>query len=177
LKENLNNTSIRILKDITKGQHVLVSFISSIRIEILQFNFEIWDIYLWFEGCYTGRVEKQCKYCLQYFGELDFGVAKTTAKKVYRRRKCKHCYRETKTALKKRRRKWIEDYKRERGCTKCGIEDPRVLDFHHVRDKEFSISEYYHYHFSLEKVKMEIEKCIVICANCHRVLHWTSKNK
>lgn len=117
-------------------------------------------------------MQKQCKYCKGYFDELDFGVAKTTTKKVYRRRKCRHCYRKTKNILKQKRRKWIENYKEKAGCTKCGIKDPRVLDFHHLRDKKFAISDYYYYHFSLEKVQKEIKKCIVICANCHRVLHY-----
>jgi len=120
---------------------------------------------------------KQCRYCNKSYPETDFGIAKTTDKKVYRRRKCRYCYRKTKTALKQRRRGWIDGYKKEKGCIKCGIKDPRVLDFHHLRDKKFSISEYYYYQFGLENVKKEMEKCIVICANCHRVLHFEKKRE
>ncbi len=120
---------------------------------------------------------KQCRYCNKYYPELDFGVAKTTDKKVYRRRKCRHCYRKTKNNLKERRRGWIDGYKKEKGCVKCGNNDPRVLDFHHLRDKKFSIADYYYYQFGLENVKKEIEKCIVICANCHRILHSEKKKR
>lgn len=29
------------------------------------------------------------------------------------------------------KRKWVEDYKIEKGCCKCGIKHPAVLDLHH----------------------------------------------
>lgn len=118
---------------------------------------------------------KQCRYCKKYFPETDFGIAKTTEKKVYRRRKCRYCYRATKTKLRRRQRKYIEDYKKKEGCEKCGINDPRVLDFQHIKDKEFTIAEYYHHQFGLKRLIKEIEKCIVICANCHRIEHFEAR--
>lgn len=119
---------------------------------------------------------KQCLYCKKYYPELDFGVAKTTLDKVYRRRKCRYCYRKTKNVLKSKRRSWIEEYKSEKGCAKCGIVDPRVLDFHHTGNKEFSIADYYYHQFSFEKAKKEIAKCIVVCANCHRIIHYEKQH-
>ena len=125
-----------------------------------------------------GSMKKQCKYCGNYFDELDFGVAKTTKNKVYRRRKCKHCYRDTKKVLRKRQRVWLDKYKEEIGCCKCGIRDFRVLEFHHIDPdtKEFNVSNFYHHQFSIEKTEAEIKKCDVICANCHRVLHYVHRN-
>lgn len=52
-------------------------------------------------------------------------------------------------------------------CLDCGIQyPPHVMQFDH-RDpatKKFNIA---HYGRSLEKIRAEIEKCDVVCANCH----------
>lgn len=119
---------------------------------------------------------KQCKYCHKYYPESEFGVALTTKKKIYRRHKCKNCYRETKKQLQEKYRKWLMDYKRKHGCSKCGIRDPRVLEFHHVRDKKFSIAERAYYHYGINRLKKEIDKCILLCANCHRILQCAERN-
>ncbi len=75
-------------------------------------------------------------------------------------------------AVAKRRRvlkqKSIE-YKGGR-CVCCGYADhPGVLDFHHLDPltKEFSIGDK-GYTRSWEKIKGELDKCILVCANCHR---------
>jgi hypothetical protein len=58
--------------------------------------------------------------------------------------------------------------KGERGCIDCGIKDPRVLDFDHVMGKkEFTLGNGPFY--SKERVLKEIKKCVVRCANCHRI--------
>ena len=122
--------------------------------------------------CYTYKM-KMCRYCNKEYPETDFGISKTTATKVYRRRKCRYCYRKTKNDLKKRRRGWLDERKTKLGCKKCGNTDHRVLDFHH-RDntkKEFAISEYFYHQFNEERLNMEVAKCEVLCANCHRIVH------
>lgn len=54
-------------------------------------------------------------------------------------------------------------------CSRCGNADKRVLQFHHVTGKkEHNISEMKP--FPLKKVALEIEKCIVLCANCHAIV-------
>ena len=55
-------------------------------------------------------------------------------------------------------------------CVICGYNRCiGALEFHHFDgdDKEFNIS---HSSFGWEKVKKELDKCILICANCHREL-------
>lgn len=118
---------------------------------------------------------KLCRYCNVRYPEKDFGVAATMPNKVYRRHKCRYCYRETKRLLVKRRRAWIEEYKRQRKCSKCGITDFRVLDFHHngISEKDFNISDF-RYKAGLERLKEEIKKCELLCANCHRISHHES---
>ena len=115
---------------------------------------------------------KKCVYCEREFPVETFGVALTTPTKVYRRRKCRDCYRKTKQALIARHYRWLADYKRERGCHKCGTKDPRVLDFHHKgkEDKLFGIGGFRR-EVGFQRLSEEIEKCEVVCANCHRILH------
>lgn len=58
-------------------------------------------------------------------------------------------------------------------CMRCGYSKyPEVLEFHHKNpsEKEFSIS-YRGHCRSWKRVKAEIEKCDLLCANCHRELH------
>ena len=67
---------------------------------------------------------------------------------------------------------WVNIYKRSKGCRFCGLLEPICLDFHHIipKDKEKCVSTLVH-SGNLDKVKEEIKKCIVICSNCHRMLH------
>jgi 5-methylcytosine-specific restriction endonuclease McrA len=65
-------------------------------------------------------------------------------------------------------RKLILQYLIEHPCIKCGESDPIVLDFDHLRDKTKSISRYISGHTGWKRISKEIEKCQVLCANCHR---------
>lgn len=56
------------------------------------------------------------------------------------------------------------------GCAVCGELDYDVLDFHHLRDKKFSLNRVTA-DYGEAKVKAELAKCIVLCANCHRRHH------
>jgi len=120
---------------------------------------------------------KECKYCFISYPESDFGVAKTTPNKTYRRNKCRFCYRKTKNILKNKRRLIIEELKRSKGCEDCGMDDIRVLEFHH-RDsslKDFAIADYYYHQFGEDRLLNELEKCDVLCANCHRIRHFEER--
>ena len=64
---------------------------------------------------------------------------------------------------------WLKEYKESRGCCVCGNNLGCVLDFHHIRDKKFNISENYGKAFDV--FLKEIEKCVVVCANHHRMIH------
>src|SRR5689334_902136 len=54
-------------------------------------------------------------------------------------------------------------------CADCGISYPfYVMDFDHREDKNFAISQAWRSR-SWSTVLAEIEKCDVVCANCHRL--------
>ena len=58
-------------------------------------------------------------------------------------------------------------------CQLCGYDRcPEALEFHHPDEtkKEFGVSSG-GYTRSWEKVKLEIDKCVLLCANCHREVH------
>lgn len=57
------------------------------------------------------------------------------------------------------------------GCKLCDEDEPCCLDFHHIRDKEFSMGNATNRGVSLSRVKSEIEKCVLVCSNCHRKIH------
>jgi len=63
---------------------------------------------------------------------------------------------------------FVWDYLKLNPCQTCGESDPVVLEFDHIdRDiKSGEISSMIN--GSLAKLKAEINKCRVLCANCHR---------
>ena len=56
-------------------------------------------------------------------------------------------------------------------CTASNLE-PCCLDFHHIDKKSFSLG--CNHHRNIKALSQEINKCILLCANCHRLV--THKN-
>lgn len=59
-------------------------------------------------------------------------------------------------------------------CCKCGYDKcPGALEFHHLdpAGKDFSISRIKLTKFD-ERATNELDKCILVCANCHREIHY-----
>lgn len=76
--------------------------------------------------------------------------------------------------LRKRNREFIDNYLLSHSCVDCGKEDIDVLEFDHVRGiKNIEVTTMIHSN-SIDKIKEEIEKCEVRCANCHKKRHKTS---
>lgn len=63
---------------------------------------------------------------------------------------------------------FVIDYLRHHPCVDCGENDIVVLEFDHLRDKLMDVSVLCRGGYSLGKVQLEIAKCEVVCANCHR---------
>lgn len=133
---------------------------------------------------------KVCHRCAKEKLLTEFGISKH--KKDGLQAECKECQREYSTAhykanketYKARAKKQVKDRREEINllktklkCEKCGFKHPAALDFHHTDKvtKENGIS----YLASINnkiKLEEEIKKCIVLCSNCHRILHWEENN-
>ena len=82
----------------------------------------------------------------------------------------------SKSIIKQRKeklRQWLIEYKEGLKCVKCGEDFSRALHFHHInpKDKIMEVSKMPHYGYSTDKMLEEINKCIVLCANCHAKEH------
>ncbi len=71
---------------------------------------------------------------------------------------------------------WFAGIKATKKCI-CGMQDHRCLDFHHRNpdEKEFEICEAVKSGLSQSRILIEIDKCDVICANCHARQHYKIK--
>jgi hypothetical protein len=75
---------------------------------------------------------------------------------------------ERKVSARQDARQYVLDYLSTHPCSACGESDPAVLDFHHLGGKDKEISVLISGGYSLAKIQEEIDKCAVLCANCHR---------
>lgn len=80
---------------------------------------------------------------------------------------------EKSAARQKDRRRTISSYiqavKQTTPCADCGENYPYwIMEFDHLGDKLFQLSNHHHKGYSLEDVQAEIAKCDVVCSNCHK---------
>jgi hypothetical protein len=67
----------------------------------------------------------------------------------------------------KNRTRWLIGFFRTHPCVDCGETDPIVLEFDHLRDKLFEVMKQFASR-NWQEILDEIEKCDVVCSNCHR---------
>jgi predicted HNH restriction endonuclease len=70
--------------------------------------------------------------------------------------------------------RWLSDHKATLSCDVCGFSfegRPECCDFHHIDPsfKDGNIKTFISY--GKNRVKAELDKCVPVCANCHRTLH------
>ncbi len=73
-------------------------------------------------------------------------------------------------------RAFIKRYKKILTCKNCNDNRWYVLDFHHHGEKKKNISQMASEGCSIETIKNEIRKCVPVCANCHREIHYLENN-
>ena len=68
---------------------------------------------------------------------------------------------------------WYINYKSTLVCIICGEDDPICLDFHHRNPskKEVNITTAIRDCWSRSRILKELEKCDIVCSNCHRKIH------
>ena len=72
----------------------------------------------------------------------------------------------------RQRQLWL-DFKETQSCLHCGISHPAIMDFHHVvKDPTNKSVNELTRNGRYKAAMKEVEKCIPLCANCHRLFHW-----
>jgi hypothetical protein len=68
---------------------------------------------------------------------------------------------------------WYGELKTKLACIRCGESHPACIVFHHAdaKVKELTISDAVRRGCSRARIEREIEKCEVLCANCHAKHH------
>ena len=56
-------------------------------------------------------------------------------------------------------------------CLVCGEDEKACIDWHHVNDEEKEFKLANARDTSMDRIKKEIDKCVCLCANCHRKVH------
>ena len=113
---------------------------------------------------------KVCEICGKEFYPDEFGFS---------RKYCYNCVPSTKDytssqiiTIKRRAIKHaLIEYKGGK-CCRCGYDKcDRALEFHHINpnEKDFSISR--SMDKGINKLKEEVDKCILVCSNCHAEIH------
>ena len=63
-------------------------------------------------------------------------------------------------------------------CSKCGYDkNISALSFHHLRDKDFTLTSRAFSRMPKEMIENEIGKCVLLCQNCHHEEHYPELNK
>jgi len=95
-------------------------------------------------------------------------------KKSYTQKKKEQSYKSRRRAV-KRNRKFVDTYKINHPCH-CGEFTPCCLSFHHENgDKTGNISDMVNRGYGINRLQKEIDKCEVLCLNCHAKLHHKEK--
>ncbi len=126
---------------------------------------------------------KHCNKCNLDKEETEFvfknkekGVRQSICKDCQKAYKLKYYYNNKKSHFLRNRKQtqkiteYVNDLKKQ-GCKVCGETCLPCLDFHHLHNKKEILS-VLRRQGSLEKVKEEVLKCIILCANCHRKYHF-----
>jgi NAD-dependent dihydropyrimidine dehydrogenase PreA subunit len=99
-------------------------------------------------------------------GKTTVEKARASRRKHYQ--KNKEAYIERAKATTKKLQDFVNSKKDK--CVSCGEAEKVCLDFHHLRDKVDVINKLVK-RGSMKNLEKEIDKCVVLCANCHRKLH------
>lgn len=111
----------------------------------------------------TKSVIKECK----IHGLTEYAIISTTGRTY-----CRKCKAEQSKLKRDNIRKLCYKYLGNK-CSKCG-KQYSIYNFHHINEKEklFEISAGFRKNLSFEKLKPELDKCILVCGNCHAEIHY-----
>lgn len=112
--------------------------------------------------------KREIRFCEKH-GETEFGLYKNGDQYRWR---CLKCMTEATQKRREKIKQMAINYKGNKCCI-CGYDKCNsALEFHHINseEKEFGIASN-GYTRSWEQIQEELNKCILVCANCHREIH------
>jgi hypothetical protein len=120
---------------------------------------------------------RTCSRCKEIKHKDNF--YKRTAREDSYQPYCKGCFNTIFSNRWIERKKWAIQYKGGK-CIDCNISYPEspyvIFDFHHLdfneKDMDWSKMKLR----TIESIKMELDKCELLCSNCHRIRHHKIKN-
>ena len=117
---------------------------------------------------------RACRECGKKQPVEEFPLSGTVKGVRYYRHLCVQCYSKQKTKKSNDRMVQFREYKKTLKCNRCGYDDHRALEFHHPNDDKDRFNPCVIARMrSWENVLKEINKCEVLCSNCHRIEHYT----
>jgi hypothetical protein len=127
----------------------------------------------------AGGGTKHCPKCVR-----DLPVARFNRNGDGRQHWCRDCFRayfrergdkhraQSRAARERRRqpaREFVRDHLTRNPCTDCGEDEVLVLEFdHHDGGKTAGVAKLLAHAAHLERIRAEVERCEVVCVNCHR---------
>ena len=106
------------------------------------------------------RLQSRCRECQKIWYKNYYKTSPKEKARIY----------ESNRQIFLTKQKIIKDAK-DVPCADCGIKYPSyVMDFDHQRDKAFTIARTSN--ATIQQIREEIQKCEVVCANCHRERTW-----
>lgn len=90
--------------------------------------------------------------------------------------KHKAAYMRKAAKLRERGKEYLRGILVSTGCQRCQATDIRVLEFHHRSGGDnqavTSLTGY-----PIERLEREAAECDVVCANCHKIIHWEANHE
>jgi hypothetical protein len=105
-----------------------------------------------------GQHDSHCRPCRSEYGKWHYRANRQKYIEAEARRK---------RARNEERMRRLIEYFQSHPCTDCGETDPMVLEFDHLGNKSFAISQGFSGR-NWQTILNEMAKCEVVCANCHR---------
>lgn len=119
--------------------------------------------------------KRKCNVCYKKKSEEEFSPKRDNCKecsRIIQRRSKQEAKKERKLEL-----KIMAVVYKGSACADCGIKfpdyPPIIFDFHHEKPstKNIGINNLIKVRSTLNELKEELDKCVLLCSNCHRIRH------
>lgn len=118
------------------------------------------------------ETKKTCPRCKTKKPDSEYYIRKNRKGKAALSGFCKKCTCENRTDRAREFKRKCVEYKGGK-CERCGYNKcDWAIDFHHrdPNEKDFGLGKQRRTKFD-DKIKKELDKCMILCSNCHREKH------